>query len=286
MTAGGDFIPVDDFDSDQPNYPVVFGIRLTPTVNGILLALVGAGVATWLLLNVVKPAWDANQAIRQEIETSRQQLVDQAEIQKQIEQARQDLAEAEELRADVLALFADEESLETLLIDLNARVQGAEVASPAIEVGEVQTGGAAVLERFSRVSPAGDAAAPAAPGGDVVNDGSFGAAVNGKLRQQVYDVQINGTFGQTQSIIRNIERLRPLLVVQDLQMQPANRGLLLVNERGQIQPLGDPRLQTSFKLIALLPPEEEAAGAAGTPASPTPPAAAPSPPAAPAPAAP
>lgn len=284
MTAGGDFIPVDDFDSDQPSYPVVFGVRLTPTVNGILLALVGAGVATWLLLNVVRPAWEANQAIRQEIETSRQQLVDQAEIQKQIEQARQDLAEAESLRADVLALFADEESLETLLIDLNARVQGAEVASPAIEVGEVQTGGAAVLERFSRVAP--DAAGSAAPGGDVVNDGSFGAAVNGKLRQQVYDVQINGTFGQTQSIIRNIERLRPLLVVQDLQMQPANRGLLLVNERGQIQPLGDPRLQTSFKLIALLPPEEGAAGTAGTPASPTPPAAAPSPPAAPAPAAP
>lgn len=276
MTAGGDYIPVDDFDSAQPSYPVIFGVRLTPTVNGIVLALVGAAAAGWLLLNVVKPAWDANQAIRQEIQAKRQQLVDQAEIQKQIEQARQDLAESEQLRADVLTLFADEESLETLLIDLNARVQGAEVASPAIEVGEVQTGGAAVLERFSRVS-AGDGAAtdPAAPGGDVVSDGSFGQAVNGRLRQQVYEVQVNGTFGQTQSIIRNIERLRPLLVVQDLQMQPANRGLLLVNERGQIQPLGDPRLQTSFKLVALLPPEEPATGAPAAPATPTDPAAAP-----------
>jgi len=293
MTAGGDFIPVDDFDADQPSYPVVFGIRMTPQVNGILLALVGAVGATWLLLNVVRPAWEANQQLRQEIETKRQQLVDQAEIQNQIEQARRDLAESEQLRADVLTLFADEESLETLLLDLNARVQGAEVSSPAVEVGEIQTGGAATLERFSLVPPEGEEAAanPTTDTSiDVINDGAFGPAVNGRLRRRVYDVQINGTFGQTQSILRNIERLRPLLVIRNLQMQPADRTLFLVNERGQTQPLGDPRLRTSFQLIALLPPEEEAAPAAPTaPADPnapaaTPPAdpnAAPSPPAAP-----
>jgi len=281
MTVGGDFIPVDDFDSDQPNYPVVFGIPLTPRVNGILLALVGAAVATWLLLNVVRPAWDTNQQLRQEIETKRQQLVDQAEIQNQIEQARQDLAEAEALRADVLQLFANEESLETLLLDLNARVQGAEVSSPAIEIDDVQTGGTAVLERFSLVPPQADPAAPASTPTNsaigVVNDGSFGPEVNNRLRQQIYDVQINGTFGQTQSIIRNIERLRPLLVIRNLQMEPANRTLFLVNERGQTQPLGDPRLRTSFQLIALLPPEDEPVA---PPAAPTDPAAAPTDPAA------
>lgn len=254
MTVGGDFIPVDDFDSDQPSYPVIFGIRLTPKVNGILLALVGAAAATWLLLNVVRPAWEANQQIRQEIATKRQQLVDQEEIQNQIEQARQDLAEAEQLRADVLALFADEESLQTLLLDLNARVQGAEVSTPAIEIDDVATGGAAVLERFALVPPA--AAAGGGAPSDVINDGSFGPSVNGRLRQQVYDVQINGTFGQTQSIIRNIERLRPLLVVKDLEMQQVNRNLLSLNQQGQTQPLGEPRLRTSFRLVALLPPEE------------------------------
>jgi len=274
MTVGGDFIPVDDFDSDQPSYPVIFGIALTPTVGGVMLALIGAVGAGWLLLNLVLPALEANQLIRTEIETNRQQLVDQTEIQQQIEQARLDLEEAEQLRADVLALFADEASLDTLLLDLNARVQGAEVVTPGPDDA---TGGAAVLERFALV--------PGGTGGtdtdSLVTDGSFGVAADNKLQQRIYEVQINGTFGQTQSIIRNIERLRTLLVVRELTVRMANPPILRVNTQGQAQGQEEPRLVTTFRLIALVPPQELPASAPPPapvdPNAPVDPAAAPAP---------
>ncbi|MBE9101484.1 hypothetical protein [Vacuolonema iberomarrocanum] len=243
MTAGGDFIPVDDFEIEEPSYPVLFGLRLTPTVSGTLIALLGSAVAVWLLLNPVRQAWQTNQQIQAEIATKREQLRDQAEIQAQIDQAQEDLAEAEDLRADVLALFADEESLDTLLIDVNARVLGADGLA----------GTDARLERFELVP-----GTETTPGQDpeIITDGSFGAALNNRLKQRIYSVEIEGSFGQTQSIIRNIERLRPLLVIKDLETRPEAPSAVLVAPDGTIsQTLAS--LTTTFQLIALYPVELE-----------------------------
>jgi len=243
MTAGGDFIPVDDFEVEEPSYPVLFGLRLTPTVSGILIALLGSAVAVWLLLNPVRQAWQTNQQIRTEIEQKREQLRDQAEIQAQIDQAQADLAEAEALRADVLALFADEESLDTLLIDVNARVLGADGLA----------GTDARLERFELVPQEATT-----PGQDpeLITDGSFGDALNNRLKRRVYNVEIQGSFGQTQSIIRNIERLRPLLVIQNLETRPAEPSAVLVAPDGTVtQTLTS--LTTTFQLVALYPADED-----------------------------
>lgn len=261
MTAGGDFIPVDDFEVDEPSYPVLFGLRLTPTVTGILVALLGSAVAVWLLLNPVRQAWQANQQIQAEIEEKRAQLRDQAEIQAQIDQAQADLAEAEALRADVLALFADEESLDTLLIDLNARVLGADGLA----------GTDARLERFELVQQP-----ETTPGQDpeVITDGSFGTALNNRLKQRIYDVEIQGSFGQTQSIIRNIERLRPLLVIRNLEMQPEAPSAVLVAPDGTVtQTLAS--LSTTFQLIALYPTDLDEVPPPAPAAAPTDPNAAP-----------
>lgn len=243
MTAGGDFIPVDDFEVEEPSYPVLFGLRLTPTVLGVLFALLGSAVAIWLLLNPVRQAWQTNQQIQAEIDEKREQLRDQAEIQAQIDQAQAELAEAEALRADVLALFADEESLDTLLIDVNARVLGADGLA----------GTDARLERFELVQQSADT-----PGQDpeLITDGSFGTALNNRLKQRIYNVEIQGSFGQTQSIIRNIERLRPLLVIQDLEMLPAEPSTVLINPDGSVTET-TASLTTTFQLIALYPAELE-----------------------------
>ncbi len=267
MTAGGDFIPGDG-RLDEPEYPVVFGIRLTPQFNGVLLALLGLAAAGYMFVNLVIPKLDENRALEADIATKETQLVDQGQAQQQIEAARVKLKDAEELRADVLALFADEEGLDTLLIDVNERVQAANA-----RIADVDR--RATLSKFA-VVPSGEPAADGTPG-DLVTDSSVGAAVNGKLRQRLYDVSMEGSFAQTQSIIRNIERLQPLLVIRGFNSMLAAPATLTLNAQGRPVTTGsvDPRLKTSFQIQALMPAPvaapapvavDPATGAAVTPA--------------------
>ncbi|MBW4655761.1 MAG: hypothetical protein KME20_22375 [Kaiparowitsia implicata GSE-PSE-MK54-09C] len=260
MTAGGDFIPPGEMGVVEPSYPVVFGIRLTPTVNGILVALLGMAGAIWLLLNVLQPAWQTNQELKRDIAEKEQQLVDQGQVEQQIADAQQRRAEAEQLRADVLALFASEDGLETLLLDVNERVQA---ANAGVTPGRVQEGsGDTLASRDARATLTRFEVVPSQPGmdgvtSDVVTDSSFGPEVNGQLRQRVYVVEMLGTFAQTQSIIRNIERLQPLLVVRDFRSEIDGTERVIVNEQGQLTGTFEPRLRTSFRMIALIPLEPQ-----------------------------
>jgi type IV pilus assembly protein PilO len=263
MTASGDFIP--SGNGDNPNVPTVFGVRMTPTVVAVLLALAGLGVAVYLLMYLVQPSWQRNQELRQEVATKEAQLVDQTEIQRRIAEARADLAEAEQLQADVLALFASQESLDTLLLDINERVQ-------AVNAGIQDEDRRATLSKFELD--------PQASG--LVVDSSLGSEVNNRLERRVYNVEMRGNFAQTESIIRNIERLQPLLIVRDLRSElDSTTQAIVLNNQGRLTPTGQPetRITTAFKLIALVPADETSpAPAAGAPVtSPTtaPPAASP-----------
>ncbi|HIK55118.1 MAG TPA: pilus assembly protein PilO [Synechococcales cyanobacterium M55_K2018_004] len=247
MTVGGDYIPTGEInESEQPNYPVVFGISLTPLVQGILIAALGLAGAGWLLVNVVQPTWQRNQELRQDIRTKEQQLADQGEVQRQIDEARQQLQEAKQLQADVLKLFASEESLDTLLLDVNERVQAANarIADPERR---------AKLSKFDLEAP--PPPLPDGRPGDVITDGSFGSAVNDRLRRRVYNVEMEGSFAQIQSIIRNIERLQPLLVVQNFKQELVEPPPLVLSQQGRpvATAASEPRLRASFQLVALMP---------------------------------
>lgn len=269
MTMGGDFAPAGELRENEPKYPVVFGIALTPKVSGILLALLGVAGAAYLLLNVVQPTWQRTAELEQDVATKEQQLENQGKVREQIEQARTQLRDAQKLQADVLALFATEPSLDTLLIDLNERVQAANarIADPEQR---------ATLSRFELV-PVPPPTADGQPG-DLVTDGSFGTAVNGKLRQRIYNVEMQGSFAQVQSIIRNIERLQPLLVVRNLRSEPLRPPTLTLDQQGRvIGNQSDPRLKVSFQMVALLPASTPAATNGTAPAAAPAPAVSPAP---------
>jgi type IV pilus assembly protein PilO len=256
MTASGDFIPPNEGALDGPSTPVVFGVRLTPTVLAVLAALVGLAGAGYIFLNLVQPAFERQQQLQQEVTAKEQQLVDQSEIQRQINQAKTNLAKAKQLNADVRTLFASEAGLNTLLLDINARVQ-------AVNAGIQDPKRRATLSKFD-LDPT--ASVP-------VTDGSLGPQMNNRIDQRVYNVEMKGNFAQTESIIRNIERLQPLLVVQDLKSElDSSTQALRLTSQGRVAPTGQPetRITTSFKLIALVP----------EPATPTAPAPNPSAPAA------
>lgn len=247
MTVSEDFIPFDqsgEIEAAPPVYPTAFGIKLTPPVIGVLVAILGLAGTFYLLLNLVMPAWEKYQ----ELETSRAQKqaqVEQAQANlQQGEKVKNELAQAKQQNAQVLALFANEKTLNTLLLDFNRLV----------ESGNVKLQRNDIRAKLKRFVPA--------QSGDVIADGSLGPEVNGKLKRQAVNVEVEGTFEQTQSILRNIERLQPLLIVRDYQSTlappPADSRSKVVR--------GPASITTSFQLQALMPvsPEEAAKAAAST----------------------
>ncbi|HEY9623388.1 MAG TPA: hypothetical protein V6C78_23730 [Crinalium sp.] len=265
MTAGGDFIPGDNLET-APNYPTLFGLRLTPTTNGWLIAIALLALAGYLGYTFVKPLWDTSQQLSADIAAKESQLVNREETQRQIQEARVKLQQAEQLRADVLTLFATNENMDTLLLDLNERVQSA-------NAGITDPDRRATLSKFTLNDQQSG----------VVADGAYGAAVNSKLRREVYDVQMQGSFAQTQSIIRSIERLQPLLVVRDFKSELDNTTRAIVlDPQGRLVPGSQPtpRLTTGFRLIALIPVETPAPAPAAAPGTSPAPGAAPASPAA------
>jgi type IV pilus assembly protein PilO len=249
MTVGGDFIPSGSGDSTE--FPKLFGLTLTPAVNGVLVALLGTVGAYFLWTNLTSPMLQRNQELKTDIATKESQVLDQEKFKQQMEAARVRLKDAEQLRADVLSLFASNKSVDTLLFDVNERVQSVN--------GNIQDADKrATLSKFDL-----DATASGP-----VTDNSLGAEVNNRLERRVYQVEIKGTYPQTQSIIRNIERLQPLLVVNNFKadLDTATQEVFF-DRQGRIaaseQP--EPRITTAFQLAALVPVGQEEVSPAPSP---------------------
>ncbi|HEY9805524.1 MAG TPA: hypothetical protein V6D04_03095, partial [Candidatus Obscuribacterales bacterium] len=111
---------------------------------------------------------------------------------------------------------------------------------------------------------------PAPEPATVITDSSLGATVNGKLKRKEITVNLEGNYEQTQSIMRSVERLQPLLLVKSFNSQlDQSTQKITVDRRGRLIPVGRPEtnLKTSFKLQALLPlTPQEATAAAKAPA--------------------
>lgn len=251
MTVSEDFITEDgDFEAAAPTYPTAFGVTFTPVVSGVLIAVLGLAATLYLILNVVLPAFQKYQELRTSRDQKQGLVAQKQAVLQQNEQLRIDLAQARQQKVEVLALFANERTLDTLLLDLNRVVESGN-ASPGRNTGRAR------LKRF----------VPATTAGEIITDGSLGAAVNGKLKRQVVNVELEGTFEQTQAIIRNIERLQPLLLIKDYQSTLAQatsnqQGARLAGNAGTIT--------TSFQLQALIPASADEAAQAAAAANPPP----------------
>lgn len=249
MTVTKDFISAEedqDFEAAAPVYPTAFGITLTPAVGGVLIAVLGLAGSLYLLLNQVMPAWQKYQ----ELEASRndkQTQIEQKELSLSLnEKVKADLAQAKQQKAEVMALFADEKTLKTLLLDINRLVQSS----------NANLKGNFVRAKLKRFVPANQSA-------EVITDSSLGSEVNGKLKRRMVNVEFEGTFEQTQLILRNIERLQPLLILRDYQstlaQSPADR-------EGKVVSRGPATITTSFQLQALIPTSPDEAAQAAAPA--------------------
>ena len=261
--ADQDFIPVEE-QEEAPSYPTAFGITFTPTVSGVAVAILGLGVAAYLATQLVQPIWQQYQELKAQREDKRGQLEDLAKIKKQIEQKRVELDKAKQQNKRVLGLFANEESLDTLLGDLDRLIP---------KTNQKQRW---QLTQF-KPQQAGQADQNA---DGVINDGSLGSLVNGKLERRTFEIEMRGNFDQVLSTLRRLERLQSLLIVKDYKSEIIDdQGLVLRNpatnqwdpatfqkddpkqtipgyQEGVI-PYGKPTIRTTFKLQALFPLTEE-----------------------------
>lgn len=243
MTVSDDFISDNsgEFEVAAPTYPTAFGVTLTPAVSGVLIALLGLAGTAYLIPNLVLPTFQKYQEL-QASRNEKQALVEQKQaVVQQTEQVRDQLAQAKQRNTAVLALFANEQTLDTLLLDVNRVVESAN-ANP---------GRNSIRAKLKRYVPANQTA-------EVITDSSLGAQVNGQLKRRIINVELEGTFEQTQAIIRNIERLQPLLLIRDYQSTSAPAT---PNQQGRV---GNSSINTSFQLQALIPasPAETASAAA------------------------
>ncbi|NEO99812.1 MAG: hypothetical protein F6K58_14265 [Symploca sp. SIO2E9] len=217
-------------EEEAPNYPVAFGVTLTPKVGGIIIGVLGIAGAAYLLLNAVQPTWQKYRELQQDIESKKLQIKTKEEIQQQIELKQAQLEEAKDKNRQVLSLFASEQTLDTLLLDLNSFVK--------------DTNGN--LKSFTPVEPE-----PV-----VINDGSLGPLVNGKLKRRSIDLELEGSFQQLQSVMRSFERLQALMLVNNFQSDVSTPQALVINN-GRVVLGPQPTLKTTFRLDALLPLTEQ-----------------------------
>ncbi|MBW4560611.1 MAG: type II secretion system protein M [Mojavia pulchra JT2-VF2] len=235
-----------EFDSESSGSPVIFGITFTPKIIGIVAGVLGIAGALYMLLNLIMPAWDNYQQQQAKINELQGQ-VDQKKISiKKIVQVKEELDHAKQQRIQVLSLFSQENTLDTLLLDMNR----------LIETGNGQISPNLVRAKLKKFAPATQKT-------EAINDGSLGAQVNGKLKRSSVNIEIVGTYEQTQSILRNIERLQPLLIVKDYQSQLAPSESTSASGK-PVQRIGPASINTTFQLQALMPlsPEEIAAASA------------------------
>jgi type IV pilus assembly protein PilO len=232
MTFGQQFLETSPVAAPKPSHPTVFGITLTPNALGLLAVLLGLGGGGYLYQNFVSPLLVQQQQVQDDVENLQLSREQQLQLMRDVSRLQGELSQARALQTQVLQLFANQDSLSTMLIDLNRLARSA----PGLR-----------LVSFKPEAPT------------IVSDGSLGAAANGRLRKTSIAVAVEGRFEAIWKFLRNVERLQPLLLVSDLKIQPKEElKFRLIN--GSLVAPANPVLSTSLTLSAIsaLTPEEQA----------------------------
>ena len=270
MTAANEFIPGGE-QAEDSSAKEIFGIKLTPQIQAIAIAVVGLGIAGGIAYQFVLPEMQKTDEIKQKISEGKQTQLDlQSQIKKRAEaEAKQE--EAKQRLVEVTAMFASDASANTLLLDMTQLVNRINSSTTLTDRSSTTLTDRAGVQgdedkaKLTKFEPdILPAAAPAVAGAvdpDILKDTSFGASLAGKLRRKKYKVEFEGNFAQTRNFMRNLELMQSLLVVRNLKSElvVSNPTVEVDFLKGKIVPVVQPQAQikTTFDLHALLPLKQE-----------------------------
>lgn len=229
----------EEFDGNA-NYPTAFGITFTPQVSGIALGIVGLVGMAYVLFTFFLPAWNEYQQLKSD-EAAKQAQVDQqstGELARKLANAEVQLQQAEKRKATVLELYANSQDMQTILYNFNNLFTARNV-------------------KLISFTPAGEPA--------VIADDTLGVDVKNRLKRQTFTIVMAGGFGETINLIRDIERLQPLILMKNLQSSLVKTefpvSVVREGETVRVEPDASDTLNTNLTLEVLLPltPEEIAA---------------------------
>jgi type IV pilus assembly protein PilO len=282
MTVSGNYMQDDYVPVAEP--AKVFGVPV-PTFLGWLLGIGGVLGAGFILSQLVLPLNDEVSAVKADVEAGKERLAQKDQIEAELKQAKADLVKVNRQKDQVMALFAKEKDLNTVLLDLNQLIEknnagidaarSAKVGNCPVPIQQQYTN-TALRQAFEDQTFKGPMIAeaklktfkPDENGiqvlSDVSKDSYLKPALIGKLRRQTIDVSFEGNFNHVQSIFRAVERLQPLLIVKDLKVtrktagsSTGGDGLYIGNGQGRLEFLANcqPEAVTTatFKMDALLP---------------------------------
>lgn len=258
------FLP-DGAEQEGPPPPpgtLVLGpLKITPQIQGAAIAVVGvalAGVVGWKL---ILPAMTQTQELETKISELNNNIEGQKKRKAKLQEVTSQLESAKQEKENVMALFGKNDFLETLLFDVNKIVvekhkgtiqkfNPVKNSSSGWILGETPAGAA------GQPAAAPAAAAPAAGGAEAAPPGpKLSEAIKGVTIQ----VEMQGKWEQQQAALQDLERL-PAMVLMDqfvLEVDRSNQKLLS-SRVNQYTPEGEPKLNTSFNLLAVVPlPAEE-----------------------------
>jgi type IV pilus assembly protein PilO len=184
--------------------PVLLGVELTPIRIGLLIGILGVGMAGFLAFTQLRPLIEEVQALEREVAQKTSQL---QEVQGQIASLQDLPNQIERARGQqqqLSALFATPENADTQLIDLNRLVQG-------------QPNSQLLSFSPSPLTPASS------------DNPEVPAIIAPAIQVQTTRVTVQGPYADIINLMRDIERFRALFRVGNLSLNPVQgRGELNV----------------------------------------------------------
>ena len=223
-------------ETEGVEYPTAFGITFSPLNTGIGLGILGILGATFIWFTFGAANLERYNKLKAE-EASKQEQVKlekNGSYQQKVAQTEQEIIQAKRLQENAYSLFANEQSGDTLLLDINRFAKNRKTS----------------LQEFTPDNKS-----------VVVSDGSLGPLVNNKLKKQTFNFNVQGDFLQVHELMRDIEKLQPLLLVKNFKASTlVNQG----NEGVVIKPIykdgkftfeqeQNSKIKTSFRLDLISP---------------------------------
>jgi len=215
-------------------YPIAFGITFTPRNSGIAAAVVGLLGSLYLLFNWVMPAYNTWQQLQTDA-ANKKQMVDQQKSRlefSEFQKIESQLQQQKAIEQKILSLFAKERDLSTILLDVSNIFKSRDVKLVSFQPQGLEP--------------------------VVVSDGSLGSEVNNKLKRQTFNVKMEGSYAKTNEVIRDLERLQPLILLNSLNTQVDKEGSTVKvvstsKNKATIVPQGDKPVTTTFLLDVIIP---------------------------------